>query len=576
MEYKVGQGLLSPSNQNLQTFVGTLFTTMASGGEPAHSKRLHVKTERMQEFIRQKGEAQSPHKRMKCPEQGCDKVFTSIPGLKYHAKKHDTSDTSTFSCSRCQKIFQSGNGLKYHLEKTKCEDLQCATHDTSPVNHAEGPQTGDTFGAKRRLDMKMEEENVNMKEEPESTMPRRFVVPPPLSLGSNLENESGVDKLTELAIIATGPQSPLLQNSSYMLSMDIKIGDSKISELQYKDWNHRSKESDPDQAASDCYTKTSPLENIQYFSDTNGNYVDDESDHQVSSTSPPTLAAKDNTWSHTWPTAVWHSFIKGTLIHFMEWPNSLWQAAETLAQKEELSLSASRGRGQKNRNVALSFVMKEGLMVLKLFEFKLDNMVMPQLEIHFGLERVRGKSGSLRPPILLVRCQLDHPFFVRDKGWSSYHPVATNQHFGIPCNELLVSDVCLPPGELSFGRYYTTMKDFTYEDTNAVLALESMKRRKEPDSSPRCSHFSPAKTKRPAKGEPKPKRPMNGFMLFAKEFRMEYSHMNPNKDNRTISVMLGEKWRGMSDDKKQLYGERARVMAEEQKKIHPDCWKRKR
>ncbi|KAL3851772.1 hypothetical protein ACJMK2_015481 [Sinanodonta woodiana] len=259
----------------------------------------------------------------------------------------------------------------------------------------------------------------------------------------------------------------------------------------------------------------------------------------------------------------------------MEWPDSLWQAAETLAEKEELSLSASRGRGQKDQNLAPSLVM-EGLMVLKLFEYKLNNMAMPQLEIHFGLERVRVKSGSLQPTILLVRCQLDHPFFVRDKGWSSYHPIATNQHFGIPCNELLVNDVCLPPGELSFGRYCTTMKDFTFEDTNAVIALESMKRRKEPDSSLRYSHCSPTKSKRLTKGEPKPKRPMNGFMLFAKELRMEYSHQYPNKDNRTISVMLGEKWRAMSDDKKLLYGERARVMAEEQKKIHPDCWKRKR
>ena len=35
-----------------------------------------------------------------------------------------------------------------------------------------------------------------------------------------------------------------------------------------------------------------------------------------------------------------------------------------------------------------------------------------------------------------------------------------------------------------------------------------------------------------AKDENKPKRPMNGFMLFAKKFRLELIQQHPGKDNR--------------------------------------------
>ncbi|KAH8031961.1 hypothetical protein HPB51_022281 [Rhipicephalus microplus] len=74
----------------------------------------------------------------------------------------------------------------------------------------------------------------------------------------------------------------------------------------------------------------------------------------------------------------------------------------------------------------------------------------------------------------------------------------------------------------------------------------------------------------------KPRRPMNGFMLFAQKHRGEYSHMHPGKDNRAISVMLGDQWRKMKSEEKKLYSQEAKVRADEVKKVHPDCWKRKR
>ena len=45
---------------------------------------------------------------------------------------------------------------------------------------------------------------------------------------------------------------------------------------------------------------------------------------------------------------------------------------------------------------------------------------------------------------------------------------------------------------------------------------------------------------------------------------------------RAISVMLGDTWKSLSAEKKQIYENRAKVLADQQKKINPDCWKRKK
>ena len=45
---------------------------------------------------------------------------------------------------------------------------------------------------------------------------------------------------------------------------------------------------------------------------------------------------------------------------------------------------------------------------------------------------------------------------------------------------------------------------------------------------------------------------------------------------RAISVLLGEAWKGLALEEREQYSQRAKTMADEQKKIFPDCWKRKR
>ena len=40
--------------------------------------------------------------------------------------------------------------------------------------------------------------------------------------------------------------------------------------------------------------------------------------------------------------------------------------------------------------------------------------------------------------------------------------------------------------------------------------------------------------------------------------------------------MLGETWRGLPQEERERYTQQARVLAEEKKRLYPDCWKRKR
>ena len=64
-----------------------------------------MKTERMQEFIKAQEESVSPHKKLKCPEDWCNKEFTSAPGLKYHIQTHCAGDRQFF-CHKCHKSFK--------------------------------------------------------------------------------------------------------------------------------------------------------------------------------------------------------------------------------------------------------------------------------------------------------------------------------------------------------------------------------------------------------------------------------------------------------------------------------------
>ena len=50
----------------------------------------------------------------------------------------------------------------------------------------------------------------------------------------------------------------------------------------------------------------------------------------------------------------------------------------------------------------------------------------------------------------------------------------------------------------------------------------------------------------------------------------------PTSHFRAISVILGDKWKKMKSEERRMYTMEAKALAEEQKRLNPDCWKRKR
>ena len=130
------------------------------------------------------------------------------------------------------------------------------------------------------------------------------------------------------------------------------------------------------------------------------------------------------------------------------------------------------------------------------------------------------------------------------------------ERYGIPCHELSVGDVCLPPNHPEavrtpdlcdrFRRFeFTTPKSggvavSAASDHHAngggeekpAKRLTTVAGSSSAGKSMMSPPMSPAKTTKKEKDPNKPKRPMNGFMLFAKKYRLELIQMHPGKDNR--------------------------------------------
>lgn len=69
-------------------------------------------------------------------------------------------------------------------------------------------------------------------------------------------------------------------------------------------------------------------------------------------------------------------------------------------------------------------------------------------------------------------------------------------------------------------------------------------------------------------------RPMNSFMIYAKQHRSQVHKLYPMCDNRTISKILSETWYNMEPDKKKKYHELAIEMRAEHSRLYPNYkWK---
>uniref|UniRef100_A0AAY5ECF8 HMG box-containing protein 1 n=1 Tax=Electrophorus electricus TaxID=8005 RepID=A0AAY5ECF8_ELEEL len=373
-------------------------------------------------------------------------------------------------------------------------------------------------------------------------------------------SSSHTNWLTELANIATSPQSPLLQNTPHNRSSPVHIFASSNSLHSY--------------ARPPLASSSAPGPARSHMRERRRLRASSESESGIFCMS--SLSDDDDMgWSHSWPSTVWHCFLKGTRLRFHKGPNMEWQDVEDLAESEE--------------------------------DFGSDGLKLVALEetVSFGqsILKLTFDPGSPEAGLLTAECQLDHPFYVKNKGWSSFYPSLTVVQHGIPCYEMQVGDLCLPPGHRDAincddSTVFDTFKsyDFTPLDSSAVYVLSSMARQRRASQSsggtvsPDCdklepsgpSHHSPSsKSQRHSSGgsgatPTKCKRPMNAFMLFAKKYRVEYTQMYPGKDNRAISVILGDKWKKMKNEERRMYTMEAKALAEEQKRLNPDCWKRKR
>ncbi|XP_010894782.2 HMG box-containing protein 1 [Esox lucius] len=372
--------------------------------------------------------------------------------------------------------------------------------------------------------------------------------------------------LTQLAHIATSPQSPLLEGSAQVVSSTPihMVGSSnnlhsyarpphtqpQLTSSSLSPGGGHTERSGRARASSECGSVVSCRSSIS----------DDE----------------DMGWSHSWPPTAWHCFLKGTRLRFHKGATVEWQDAEDLESEDE------------SGDEATSHPLKGyGLDGLRLVSHT-ESRAFGQSVLKLTFDPVACGEG-----LLSAECQLDHPFFVRNKGWSSFYPSLTVVQYGIPCYEVTVGDVCLPPGHRDAAHtddsvVFDTFRsyDFTPLDSSAVYVLSSMARQRRnsqssggavsPDRDRRCSRPIRSQQGSGAALPTKCKRPMNAFMLFAKKFRLEYTQMYPGKDNRAISVILGEKWKKMRGEERRMYTLEAKALAEEQKRLNPDCWKRKR
>ncbi|GAU93945.1 hypothetical protein RvY_05799 [Ramazzottius varieornatus] len=218
---------------------------------------------------------------------------------------------------------------------------------------------------------------------------------------------------------------------------------------------------------------------------------------------------------------------------------------------------------------------------------KSDNAAGNSVELSF---KPVDLSGNLE---VMVLCTPYHPFFSCQKGWLSFEPQTTREMYGIACQPFRVSDVVsVNPPPIVENPWDTV-------DTNAsnVLAEWAMRNRRamslesvneprnwNPQMGPSSASAIPREPKVKVKKEKKEKvkdldkvkRPMNAFMLFAKDHRNIYTQQYPGRDNRAISIELGHHWKSLTSAQRQTYTDKAKKLADEHKEKNPDCWKRNR
>ncbi|XP_076064157.1 uncharacterized protein LOC143038604 [Oratosquilla oratoria] len=312
-----------------------------------------------------------------------------------------------------------------------------------------------------------------------------------------------------------------------------------------------------------------------------------------SSPLPPSMSPLHSpaTFSHQWPTNVWSVFMAGVQVHFVLNGGQISgpRLSEELGQLE-------RAHHQR--------YFPHGLHLMKILREPPPHPSTGPAFCHLHFQPVMVQQQDI-----VAITPSDHPFYVHGKGWCSVFPERATERYGFPCQQLQEGDVCLPPYHpettqtpipVITPEFSDGIKQFEFDESceNSMGAV-APGNYSAPPSATLAPHThrsvflsppaSPSKRRdgrggggggmggvAGAEGCSRPRRPMNGFMLYAKYHRLKLIQQYPGKDNRAISVLLGAMWKTLAEEEREKFNSEARVQAEERKRIDPDCWKRKR
>lgn len=238
-------------------------------------------------------------------------------------------------------------------------------------------------------------------------------------------------------------------------------------------------------------------------------------------------------WACPWPPPMWHCFQPGTRLKL----GGCWRAIEEMI------------------NCPPEW---PGDLLVERMTYVRENVI----QISFCALSSCGE--------IIAEVATCHTFLVKDRGWVTVSSDDLIKRYGVKCPALQLGDIVIQPQPVNqtlpspSPDICDRMKRFSFPMTEEAPSTAFLL---SPPTTP---------TRKTQETTDKPKRPMNAFMLFAKRYRLELIQTNPGKDNRAISVILGEAWRSLPQEEREVFIQGAKEISEEQKLLYPDCWKRKR
>ncbi|KAL6081186.1 hypothetical protein STEG23_012158 [Scotinomys teguina] len=300
-------------------------------------------------------------------------------------------------------------------------------------------------------------------------------------ISENVHREDEVDWLTELANIATSPQSPLMQCSFYNRSSPVHI---TVTSKSLHSYAHP-----PPVSSSSKSRPASP--------------------HDHWKEEAPVRHERANTHNCA---STRKAIRNGKML------KTLLEPKAVIMRKEEIQMGTHKAYGSDD----LKLLSREESV-------SFDESV---LKLTFD-------PGTVEDGLLTVECKLDHPFYVKSKGvfdaFKSYDftPMDSSTVYVLSsmAHQRRASLSCGGPGSAQEFAGTEFSKSCGSPGSSQLSSDSLYAKAVKSHSSGTVNATSPNKCKRP----------MNAFMLFAKKYRVEYTQMYSGKDNRAISVILGDR-----------------------------------